>query len=286
MPPVQPGDVLTTQRVNRFTYILGATFLLVVALGVWLLVLSFKYTNTVYDLNATKTSLREQTKKLAQVDDARKISTAGLQQEIDELDHELEVTNGQLEIVDSAVLGSQKRKVRIQTTIAAIKATLPAGGNPIKGCKKAPSPGELWSIAGAIVDNADHYAVPESLIAAVIRQESAFCNTAVSAAGAKGYMQLMPDTAAQVSSDVSIKTGRALRTWRGKDNIQLGTAYLSEQLMEFDGDAALAAAAYNAGPNHVKKVRAGITSRFHEETADYMVRVPEWQRRFRALGLQ
>lgn len=200
--------------------------------------------------------------------------------------HNLEVLIGRVDVLDDAVHGSEKRKARIQNVIGAIKSMLPRGGNWLPGCPKTPSAGELFLIANAIVDNADYYAVPASLIAAVIRQESAFCNDAVSKAGARGYMQLMPETAAQVAADVAVKTRKTLRIWRGIDNIELGTAYLSEQLMDFNGDIALAVAAYNAGPNHVKKVQAGEVASFHAETANYMEVVPKLQEEFKKLGLQ
>lgn len=215
---------------------------------------------------------------------------------LQETRHDLEVLQSQVEIIDDSINGQEKRKAKMNKVIAAIKATLPEYGNPLEGCPKAPSPGELWSIAGAIVDNSEEYAVPASLIAAVIRQESAFCNQAVSPVGAKGYMQLMPETAAQVSADVAVKTGRALRTWRGRDNIQLGTAYLSEMLLEFNGDITLAAAAYNGGPTHVKRVLAnlieeqtcknGTVTKFYCETHDYMYKVSQYKEEYDRLGLQ
>ena len=215
--------------------------------------------------------------------------------EVLELKHQVEVLTSQLEIIDSAINGRDKRNVRINKLISAIKDTIPGFRSHIDGCSKAPSPGELWSIAGAIIDNADEYAVPASLITAVIKQESAFCNNATSVVGAKGYMQLMPETAAEVSADVAVKTGRSLRTWRGRDNIQLGTAYLSAMLLEFDGNIRLATAAYNAGPNHVKKVLAGLIEErtcsnglvtpYYCETANYIDKIQVYKEEYDKLGL-
>lgn len=199
--------------------------------------------------------------------------------------YEIDVLKGKVNVLDEATLGRDKRKARMIQAIKIIKGTLPLGGNFLPGCPKAPSPGELWSIAGAIIDNADEYAVPASLIAGVIRQESAFCNLAVSHAGARGYMQLMPETAAEVAADVAVKTRRTLRTWRGVDNIQMGTAYLSQMILEFDGNIELAVKAYNAGPIHIKRVEAGERA-LYAETENYVEKVLEYQKEYERLGLQ
>lgn len=212
-----------------------------------------------------------------------------------DLIHRTEMLEAQSESIHMSVNGQDIRKVKRNTIIAAIKQTLPRNGNFLDGCPRVPSPGEIWSIADAIVTNAEEYNVSTALITAIIRRESAFCNRAVSIVGAKGYMQLMPATAAEVSADVAIKTRRVLKTWKGKDNIQLGTAYISNMLLEFDGNALLAARAYNAGPNHVKKVLAGLVeeqvckdgtvTKYHCETEHYGTYVMQYMKEYESLGL-
>jgi len=76
---------------------------------------------------------------------------------------EIDKLKGQVEVVDASINGNKKRKTRIETAIRLIKDTLPYH-NPISGCPKQPSPGEIWSIAGAIIDNSDEYAVPAPLL--------------------------------------------------------------------------------------------------------------------------
>lgn len=88
------------------------------------------------------------------------------------------------------------------------------------------------------------YNVPESLIKAVIATESCYNAKAVSTAGAQGLMQLMPATAKML--DVS-------DPFNPSQNIHGGVRYLRMMLDEFDQDRSLALAAYNAGPNAVKK---------------------------------
>ena len=82
----------------------------------------------------------------------------------------------------------------------------------------------------------------------VIRQESAFNHQAVSGAGARGLMQLMPRTARGVSKRHKLRKGDLFSP---EINIRLGTLYLSEMTKRFGGNPALAAAAYNAGARRV-----------------------------------
>lgn len=95
-----------------------------------------------------------------------------------------------------------------------------------------------------IESNARRYNVDTHLIHAVIKLESAFDARAVSKAGARGLMQLMPGTAAEMGvRDI----------FDPAQNIAGGTQYLSKLLELFKGDLRLAAAAYNAGPGRVKQ---------------------------------
>lgn len=193
----------------------------------------------------------------------------------------LHTTNAKIEILDKSIDSDKKRKIQINTVLAAIKEKLPKGGNPLPNCSKTPSSGELLKLASAIVDMSNRYAVSLSLILAVIRQESAFCNEAISPAGARGYMQLMPETATQVAIDIG--TGAVL--WNTRDNIQLGTAYLSHLFSIFHGNPALAVRAYNAGPIHVKRVIAKEINNFHEETENYYQKVMIYKEQFESLGI-
>jgi soluble lytic murein transglycosylase len=87
-----------------------------------------------------------------------------------------------------------------------------------------------------------------AFIWSIIRQESAFNRQAVSRAGARGLMQLMPRTARGVIKKYKLKKGDIFSP---EMNIRLGTLYLSEMTKRFGGNPALAAAAYNAGPHRV-----------------------------------
>lgn len=95
--------------------------------------------------------------------------------------------------------------------------------------------------------------LPGHLIAGVIRQESAFDPRATSPVGARGLMQLMPNTAREVSQ----KVGLAYRPERLYDpdlSVRLGATYLRELLDRFDGNVELALAGYNGGPNRIQRL--------------------------------
>lgn len=108
---------------------------------------------------------------------------------------------------------------------------------------------------GFPIPNLIYEAEPEkSLVLGLIRQESAFHTAAVSPAGARGLMQLMPDTAKRVAKKMEMSyTGPGQLTSDPGFNLQLGTAYLRTQLDDFSGSYIMALAAYNAGPNRVRR---------------------------------
>lgn len=95
------------------------------------------------------------------------------------------------------------------------------------------------------------YQVPQALIYAIIRQESAFREDATSSAGAKGLMQLMPATAHVVSKQNRIHYASHQQLFSAQNNIELGAAYLKGLSKHYHHHPLLMAAAYNAGPKQV-----------------------------------
>ncbi len=89
------------------------------------------------------------------------------------------------------------------------------------------------------------------LIIAVMREESRFDEEARSIAGAKGLMQLMPQTAARLNSEMSLNKN-SLNLYDPKFNILIGSYYIKKLLKEFKSLPA-AIAAYNAGENVVRE---------------------------------
>lgn len=88
------------------------------------------------------------------------------------------------------------------------------------------------------------HGVPFSLLKALIKTESDFNPWAVSSAGARGLMQLMPE---------NIKILKIKNPFDPRENIMGGTRFLRQLIDRFNGKLPLALAAYNAGPGIVEK---------------------------------
>lgn len=92
-----------------------------------------------------------------------------------------------------------------------------------------------------------------TLIHAITRQESQYAQNAVSHAGARGLMQLMPATAREESGKQGLSYNYSGLTTDPLYNVQLGSGYISRMMTYFGGSYPLAVAAYNAGPGNVNK---------------------------------
>ena len=92
-----------------------------------------------------------------------------------------------------------------------------------------------------------------TLIHAITRQESQFAQGAISHAGARGLMQLMPGTAREQSGKVNLSYDLSALTDDPQYNIRLGSGYIQRMMDYYGGSYPLAVAAYNAGPGNVNK---------------------------------
>lgn len=119
---------------------------------------------------------------------------------------------------------------------------------------------------------ASQWAVDESLIRAIIHAESAYQPEARSPKGAQGLMQLMPATQQDLGVPDALDPAM---------NIDGGTRYLAQMLELFDGNIELASAAYNAGPDAVRRY-SGIPP--FDETREYVRRIRILHRRYRLAG--
>jgi len=150
----------------------------------------------------------------------------------------------------------------------ATRGLFPPGDIPSKNRQKMPiNDGSRAEnrFAPLIERAARTYGVDGALIRGVIRAESNFNPRAVSPKGAIGLMQLMPSTA----KDLGVAD-----PYDPAENIMGGTRYLKGLLDRYDGDVALALAAYNWGMGNVEK----SPDRLPAETRSYIARVSQYYR--------
>jgi soluble lytic murein transglycosylase len=136
---------------------------------------------------------------------------------------------------------------------------------------------------GEINRSAQSVGLDPNLVLAVIRQESAFDHTALSSAGARGLMQLMPATGRTLARRTRMRRFSEEDLWQPRTSIQLGTRHLSDHLRHFSGHdgqrLSLALSAYNAGLKAARRwsrrLRAADVDEFVEsipyrETRNYV----------------
>lgn len=129
---------------------------------------------------------------------------------------------------------------------------------------------------------AKKYAISPEFVYAIIRQESGFREDVVSSAGARGLMQVMPNTASVVSKADRISYNDQKQLFLSEKNINIGVAYLQQLTKRFSNHPILVAAAYNAGPRQVvywlknhppKEIDLWIETLPWQETRNYLKNV-------------
>lgn len=114
---------------------------------------------------------------------------------------------------------------------------------------------------GLIKSVAKRHDVDPALVKAIVQAESAFNPDAVSSSGARGLMQVLPQTASRFSiHDLTDP----------RQNLKAGVLYLKHLIDLFDGNVVMAVAAYNAGPTQVRRHR-GVPP--YAETRRYLSKV-------------
>ena len=154
--------------------------------------------------------------------------------------------------VIAKVMSSQP--IEEEYTVAKIEHSLP----PVKGNKTE----RLFH--SIIIQTAIRYQVDPALIKAIIMAESGYNPRALSKKGAKGLMQLMPETA----QDLNVED-----IFNPQQNINGGVRYFKKLVNQFNGDLKLALAAYNAGSKTVRQYK-GVPP--FKETQYYIKKVLEY----------
>ena len=104
-----------------------------------------------------------------------------------------------------------------------------------------------------ILAHCDFYDVSPIFVFSIARQESLFDTSAISSSYAIGLLQLLPATAQTLATREGYGKIETKDLQKPLTNIRFGVRFLADLVKKFDGQIALAAASYNAGPNRIKK---------------------------------
>lgn len=161
--------------------------------------------------------------------------------------------------------------VRVEQMADVPRPLAPAVGRASRAATSQPAEPTPAEMLEMLARAGTTHNIDADLLASVVRAESGGHVRAVSRAGARGLMQLMPGTA----SDLGVQD-----SFKADQNIAGGTAYLDGLLVRYHENIALALAAYNAGPKAVDRYH-GVPP--YAETRAYVARViREFNRRKQA----
>jgi soluble lytic murein transglycosylase-like protein len=171
-------------------------------------------------------------------------------------------------VINITNVPSDARYKRVRTNeVAGLYRPQPEGGT----ARAIPSSKRREAYDPHVKGAAEKYRLPEALILAVMAVESNFDPRALSDKGAMGLMQLMPATAKELYvSDA----------WDPAQNIEGGARYLRLLANQYSGDLVKTLAAYNAGPEAVR--RAGEAVPNIPETREYVRKVVALYQAFKA----
>jgi len=161
-------------------------------------------------------------------------------------------------VINITNVPTDARYKRVRTNeVAGLYRPRPAGA-----AQAVPPGGKREAYQAHVKGAAEKYKLPEALILAVMAVESNFNPHALSDKGAMGLMQLMPATA----KDLYVADA-----WDPAQNIEGGARYLRLLANQYSGDLVKTLAAYNAGPDAVR--RAGEAVPDYPETREYVRKV-------------
>jgi soluble lytic murein transglycosylase len=170
---------------------------------------------------------------------------------LEEADDELQLVP-QTSLVKATRAWIDWREGRLRPAITAMKSAYPEwigeAGDRL--------PDEVWRILfplryeSTLRESAQEEGLDPALVAAIILQESTFDTAALSRAGARGLMQVMPATGRRIARDKGVRYRRAA-LHDPEISLDFGTHYLRKMSDRFSGDVEKVLAAYNAGPHRV-----------------------------------
>ena len=184
-------------------------------------------------------------------------------------------SGARLNVTGYELLGD-KYRLQMNGGIAEIPASDVVGIEPEELFEPLPEPlSPNTPFHGLIRAASERYGVDADLIHCVIAIESNFNPKAVSPKNARGLMQLLPQTAAQLG---------VRNIFDPRENIEAGTRYLKDMLARYNNDLTLALAAYNAGPEKVEQYGRRVPP--YSETVKYVQRISRSYAHFKSDAAQ
>jgi soluble lytic murein transglycosylase len=170
----------------------------------------------------------------------------------------IQAKSGTSPLLEATIAYALNRKGELRPAITAMRRAYPqfmaAGGEALpRGILGVIFPIAHWDLLRRY---ADERRLDRYLLAAQVAQESTFQAEVRSVANAYGLMQILPSTGRRYAPKVGVRPFSTTRLIDPDVNVRIGTFYFRELLDMFDGDAAAALAAYNAGENRVERWRA------------------------------
>jgi soluble lytic murein transglycosylase len=166
--------------------------------------------------------------------------------------------SGTSPFIEASIAYALNRQGELRPAITTMRRAYPMfmaeGGEALPSAiLKVIFPLEYWDLLRqhATLRNLDPY-----LVAALVSQESTFQAGVQSVANAWGLMQVVPATGRRYAARLGIPRFSTRRLTEPEVNVRIGTAFFSDLLRRYGGDAAAALAAYNAGENRVDRWRA------------------------------
>lgn len=148
----------------------------------------------------------------------------------------------------------EKRRGRFRAAIAAMRRAYPEYASAAAATLPQPVWETLYPLVygSTLQQRAAAQGLDPALVAALVCQESSFDADAVSRAGARGLMQVMPATGRTMARQLGLRRFSTSQLHDPETSLALGTLYLRQMLDRFEGRVERALAAYNAGPHRVE----------------------------------
>jgi len=132
------------------------------------------------------------------------------------------------------------------------------------------------AFSSQVEEYSDKYSLDDLLVYSLMREESRFNTEAVSGSGARGLMQLLPDTAVEAAGKAGVYPFSLDMLYKPDINVELGTFYMREMLNRFNGNIPVALAGYNAGPNRIAQLLENIDYKGFDE---FVEKIPIFETR-------